>query len=206
MTAPTNRTRPTAPAKCAACHRPLNSPLVCETCHRLYPADGLSHFELFGLAPTFDLDAQTLRQRYLELSRATHPDRHGAAAEPGVSVRVSAQLNEAYRVLADPVLRAEYLLEISGGPSAAEDKAVAPDVLDTALLLRERMAEAQAAGDAAALADCVARARAHYAAAAARSGELARRLPGDPAVRRELRATLNALRYFQRLLAEPQTP
>ena len=40
-----------------------------------------NHFELFGLPVRYQLDRQLLSVRYLELTRATHPDFAGADAE-----------------------------------------------------------------------------------------------------------------------------
>ncbi len=180
----------------------MPSPLFCDHCHSLYPADGCDHFTLLGVERKFDLDPTELRQRYLQVSRGVHPDFHGTGERATASVLLSAQLNEAYRVLADPVLRAEYLLELAGGPSAAADKHVSPEVLADTFALRERIAEAKAAREEAALAECRARAQQMHAAAMQQVAELARRLPGDAGVRQRLRGALNALRYAQKLQSE----
>ncbi len=180
----------------------MQSPLFCDQCHSLYPAEGLNHFELLGLAPKFDIDAAALRQKYLQVSRGVHPDHHGESADPDTSVRLSAQLNEAHRVLADPVLRAEYLLELCGGHSASSDKSVLDGVLSSALILREDIGEAKAAADNTGLARCAARVGQLHEDTLRRIGDLARQLPGDERTRRQLRATLNSIKYYQKLLAE----
>jgi molecular chaperone HscB len=195
------RQRQGAPAKCAACAGPMDSPLFCDHCRSLYPADGLNHFALFGFAPTYDLDPALLRQKYLQVSRGVHPDYHGTG-DSSLSLHLSAQLNEAHRVLADPVLRAEYLLELVGGKSAKEDKNVPPEVLSMALLLREEIQEAKTAGDAAALENCGTQARAVYERTLATVAELARQMPGDERSRARLRTALNSIKYHQKLLAE----
>jgi molecular chaperone HscB len=188
--------------KCETCHQPMGSPLFCDHCRSLYPADGLNHFELLGVTPEFDLDADRLRQGYLQVSRGIHPDQHGGAEDNSVSLHLSAQVNEAYRVLSDPVLRAEYLLELAGGLSAAQDKSVPQDVLTTALMLREETAEARASGDAAAAEACRARVTQVHDRTLAQISELARRSPGEPGVRQELRRVLNAMKYYQKLMAD----
>ncbi len=147
MTTSVTPTGTAAPAKCHACQRPMNTPLFCDHCRNLYPAEGLTHFEMLGFTPRYDLDPAELRQRYLQTSRDIHPDSFSGSADTGLSVRLCAQLNEVYRVLSDPVLRAEYLLEISGGQSAAQDKNVPPEVLTTALTLREELEAAREADD-----------------------------------------------------------
>jgi molecular chaperone HscB len=193
--------RRATPSKCAACNRPMNTPFICDSCHSLHPAEGLSHFELFNLPPAYDVDPAALRQKYLELSRNTHPDQQ-SAADPSLAMRVSAQLNEAHRVLRDPVLRAEYLLELAGGESATGDKTVPPEVLATTLEMREQIADAKLEDDQAALDSCRARVKQHCDETLAQVAALAHRLPGDDALRKDLRAALNAMKYFTKLRSE----
>lgn len=189
------------PAKCASCAGPLETPLFCGQCGRLYPTDDANHFELFGLAPGYDLDAALLRRRYLNLVRAIHPDRFPAAAAEvaRLSERVSAQVNRAFQTLRDPVLRAEYLLEMFGGRPSAEDRQVPVEVLSDALALRERIERARADDDGAALDRLRGQVRRRCEESLAAVAALARRLPGDQELRRALRAALNTLRYYQRL-------
>jgi len=178
----------------------MDSPLFCEGCGRLYPAEGYNYFDLFGLPPRYDLDTATLRQKYLETSRAIHPDHHGQRPEAALmSLRASARLNEAYRVLADPMLRAEYLLELFGGSSAAQDRSVGPDVLTQTLALREELEEARQMQLETRLADLRCQIETLCEQTESAVQELARRLPGDETLRRQLRQQLNALRYYQKL-------
>lgn len=180
----------------------MPSPLFCDHCHSLYPADGLDHFALLGLTPRYDLDPAELRQRYLQVSRGVHPDYHGTGTQSATSLQVSAQLNEAYRVLSDPVLRAEYLLELTGGPPATADKTVEREVLCVAFALREEIAEAKAANHSAALEACRTRVQRMYDETLARIGQLARQLPGDADLRQRLRAALNSIKYTRKLQSE----
>lgn len=197
-------TRQPLPLKCSSCNRPLESPVFCSNCHALYPAEEADYFTLLGLPRRYDLDTTELRRRYLHLARELHPDRFDSArgADAGLSVRLSARLNRAHEVLADPVQRAEYMLEMAGGPSAAADKSVPPDVLAEALELREQIEEARAGADDTAIARIAARVRAECDVALAAVRELAAALPGTPEVRRELRLRLNALKYHQKLLEQ----
>ena len=116
-----------------------------------------------------------------------------------MSLRTSARLNEAYRVLADPVLRAEYLLEVVGGKSSRDDKTVPQEVLTQALMLREEIEEARAAGNADALATCREQVQRLYDRALEGIGALAAQLPGTDQERQELRSRLNAVKN-QKLL------
>lgn len=177
------------------------SPLFCDSCHTLHSGVGFNHFQVLGLEPTYDLDAAELRRLYLQRSREIHPDHHGETAEnAGVSVHSSARLNEAFRVLRDPFSRAEYLLEMHGGKSSAEDKGVPQEILTQTLMLREEIEEARQAGDEAALDAIRQQTRQQHDAAQHEVAEMARRLPGDEEVRTALRQKLNTIKYYQKLL------
>jgi molecular chaperone HscB len=76
----------------------------------------MTHFEVFGLAPALDVDVKALEQRLRELSLEWHPDRF---VQADARTRVSAlekttALNEAFKVLRDPVKRAFYVLKLKG--------------------------------------------------------------------------------------------
>jgi molecular chaperone HscB len=73
-------------------------------------------FELFGLAPSFSIDASTLDAQWKARAAQVHPDRFVNASPPEkrVAMQWSTQLNEAYRVLRDPLQRAKYLCELAG--------------------------------------------------------------------------------------------
>ena len=197
---------PAAPTRCQACDRPLESPLYCAGCHRLYPADGLDYFALLGVSPQYDIDAQAVRRRYFQVSRDIHPDRVAAGGErQDMSMRISAKVNEAYRVLLDPLLRAEYLLSLCGDETL-DEKAVPPEVLTETLMLREQIEQARAAGDADRLAEIRRQVEQRHHALGEQVAEAARGLPGDAALRRKLRGALNAIRYTRRMLDELRGP
>lgn len=61
--------------------------------------NGVNYYQLFSLSP--DASTDELRAQYRKLSLTHHPDRGG-------STQQMAQLNEAYRVLSNPLLRREY--------------------------------------------------------------------------------------------------
>ncbi len=178
----------------------MNSPLVCDSCRTLHSAEDLDHFRMLGLEPTYNVNVADVRQRYLQLSREVHPDRH--AVQTGESLKASARLNEAYRVVRDDVLRAEYLLELHGGVASTEDKTVAQDVLAATLMLHEEIAEAHAADDTGALTTLRQQVEERQSTTVAQIAELARQLPGDEDLRKQLRAALNAMKYYRKLAAE----
>lgn len=75
-----------------------------------------NHFELFGLPASYDIDLERLAAVYLDLQRSTHPDRfvNAGDAERRLSMQLAAQVNEAHRILRDPIARGRYLLELRG--------------------------------------------------------------------------------------------
>ena len=76
----------------------------------------IDHFAAFGLPVGWDLDRAALERRYLELQQAHHPDRvaAGSSGDQRAAVEKSAAINEGYRVLRDPVRRAEYVCKLGG--------------------------------------------------------------------------------------------
>lgn len=71
-------------------------------------------FDIFELAVEFDLNLEQLSQRYLALQKNLHPDNFAATDEQQqrLALQRSSQINDAYQVLKDPILRAEAILAI----------------------------------------------------------------------------------------------
>ncbi len=120
-----------------------------------------NHFELFGLAPAFALDADSLERAYREIQARVHPDRFAQAgdAERRASMQMTTQVNEAYRTLKSPLRRAQYLVEMHGVDTAFETNTAMPrEFLMAQMELRERLErelQAQKAALEARLADCI---------------------------------------------------
>jgi len=99
------------------------------------------YFQRLGLPRRFSIDEAALERSYLALSRAIHPDYHltGSDAELSASMELSAALNEAYNNLRDPFTRADYLLNLEGGPSPSEHKQLPQNFLAEMLEAREEV-------------------------------------------------------------------
>ena len=113
-----------------------------------------SHFELFGLEPGFALDRAALDRAYREIQGRIHPDRfaHAGDAERRASMQWTTRVNEAYRVLQNPLERARHLLELNGVDVALETNTAMPaEFLERQMSLREALETASAARDVAAL-------------------------------------------------------
>lgn len=184
----------------------MQAPLACADCRSLHDrVQGADYFELFGLPRRFAVDAEALQSRYLAISRNIHPDGF-ATAEPEMQslvLRLSAAVNKAYDTLRDPIQRANYLLETSGGKSAADDKRVPPDLLAHVMMLREQIEEAKAEGRAAELASIKQSVQQRRSGALEEITATAGRLDaGAEGTRDALRLQLNAMKYWDNLMAQ----
>lgn len=76
----------------------------------------MNHFEVFGLAPTLELDVKVIEQKHRELSLAHHPDRFANADAKTrlAALEKTTAINDAFKVLKDPVRRAFYVLKLKG--------------------------------------------------------------------------------------------
>lgn len=104
----------------------------------------MNHFEMFNLPAQFALDNADLQQRYRQLQQTLHPDRFANASERDrlLAVQRSAQLNDAYTTLREPLARAEYLLQLQGIDLAHEQTTLRdPEFLMAQMEWRERLAE-----------------------------------------------------------------
>ena len=71
-------------------------------------------FEVFGLEHAYSFDSELLEQRYLELSKLSHPDHQTVKDEESKKhvLQISAWVNQSYQELNDSLFRAEFLLSI----------------------------------------------------------------------------------------------
>ena len=105
-----------------------------------------SHFELFGLPPAFSIDELMLEKAYRDIQSQVHPDRfaHAGDAERRASLQWTTRVNEAFRVLKNPVSRARHLLELHGIDVAFETNTAMPaEFLMQQMELREKLEEAK---------------------------------------------------------------
>jgi molecular chaperone HscB len=111
-------------------------------------------FDTLGIAPAFDLDLKAVEKQYRELARVLHPDRHiaGSPTDRRLSLGKAVEVNEAWRVVRDPIRRAEAILRRHGAhlEEGKEPKA-APEFLMEMMEQREALSEARASGERAAV-------------------------------------------------------
>lgn len=159
-------------------------------------------FETLGVEPAFGLDLTALEQRHRDLSRALHPDRHSGAgaAERRMALGRAIEVNEAFRVLKDPVRRAEALLVLRGVQSGeGKEPPASPALLMEVMERREALAEIRQSKNEAALARLIAEVRGE-------EGRVVQALTKEFATpsgnSAEILKRIGELRYYRRFLDE----
>lgn len=152
-------------------------------------------FDILGLSPVFDIDLRQLRAVWMRRAAADHPDAAGSLEE-------STCVNEAYRVLVDPVLRAEALLVRRKAPEV-DARQLPVGFLESMMELRERADEAR--GDAQRLAELRAHAEAGKRSALSDISEVFRadrgpQITGESA--QLIRSRINVARSFERMIEQ----
>jgi molecular chaperone HscB len=133
----------------------------CEACGKVQPPAPVDYFTFFGLPRKLNIDVAVLDKDFYELSRRLHPDLNARAGsqEQEWSLQQSSRLNDAHRVLKDPIKRTEYLLKLEGveleeQSKSATEKAratgqvkkqmVPPDLLEEVFELNMQLEELRA--------------------------------------------------------------
>ena len=136
-------------ATCWSCGAPAGGEHFCAKCGRIQPLPrGTDHFHFFGLPRKLWIAMDDLETRFHQLSWKLHPDNfvRAGAEERDLSLERSSQLNDAYRVLRDPVARVEYLLGLEGMRKEGATKQQAPpELLEEVFELNESLDELRSA-------------------------------------------------------------
>jgi len=76
----------------------------------------MNYFELFSFKPSYEIDTALLAERYRELQRAVHPDKFANSSEQDkrIAVQRTAQVNDGFSTLKNPISRAEHILVLKG--------------------------------------------------------------------------------------------
>ena len=90
------------------------------------------------------MDTKRLRNEFLQLQAKAHPDLH-QGQDKARAEGLSSLINEAYKTLSNPLLRAQYLLSLRGIEVAEDETAKVedPELLVEVLETREAIEEAQ---------------------------------------------------------------
>ena len=112
-----------------------------------------NYFELFGLAPRFTIDMNSLELSFRRLQAELHPDRHAShtESERRMALQLSTTVNDGYRTLRHPASRAQCLIGLAGKSEDEVSASIAPAFLMAQMEWREAIEEARGARDVAAL-------------------------------------------------------
>lgn len=110
----------------------------------------MNYYQLFGLDAKFNLDLTELSATYQALQKTVHPDRfaHASSQEQLLAVQKSAEINDAFQTLKQPILRAEYLLKLRGTELPLEQESFGDvSFLMEQMELREMLGDIAGASD-----------------------------------------------------------
>jgi molecular chaperone HscB len=101
-----------------------------------------NYFQIFSLPISYDIDVNNLQQQYRNLQRTVHPDKfvNAPAQERRLALQKSAQINDAFQVLKNPLKRAEHLLTLN---NVENDSQLTSEFLMEQMELREELEEIQ---------------------------------------------------------------
>jgi molecular chaperone HscB len=124
MATETNTTVITAEQNCWSCGD-MRAAQFCQSCGRVQPPKPVDYFTFFGLPRKLNIDVAALEGEFYALSRKLHPDANAGydSREQEWSLEQSSRLNDAYRILKDPIRRTEYLLRLEGVELEGQSKA-----------------------------------------------------------------------------------
>lgn len=207
MSTPSTATNP--PLVCWSCHERALGTHFCSSCGKLQQIpQSLDYFALFELPKKLCIDLDALEKKFLQLSWKLHPDKfvNASDTERELSLKRSSELNDAYRVLRDPVARVEHLLGVEGmRMEGAHKQQAPPELLEEVFELNESLDELRAVkadgGDLAALKSRLESAEKNFQGKLIEvDGELQQTArewdaapDGDPAARNRIMVRLNEL-------------
>jgi len=107
----------------------------------------MNYFELFGLPIGFQIDTQKLRAAFMDIQKASHPDKfaQGSREEQEAALEQSSMANKGYTLLNQKERILPYVLEILGILTPDEKYALEPAFLMEMMALNEAWMDAEEA-------------------------------------------------------------
>ena len=105
----------------------------------------MNYFELFGLPIGFQVDTQKLRTAFMDIQKASHPDKfaQGSPDEQEAALEQSSMANKGFTLLNQKERILPYVLEILGILTPDEKYALEPDFLMEMMDLNEAWMDAE---------------------------------------------------------------
>jgi molecular chaperone HscB len=138
LTSITAKPAPEETQSCWSCGT-MRAVHFCESCGKVQPPAPVDYFTFFGLPRKLDLDVAALDKDFYDLSRKLHPDINAQAGsqEQEWSLQQSSLLNDAHRILKDPIKRTEYLLKLEGVELEEQSKTATEQARSTGELKKQ---------------------------------------------------------------------
>lgn len=92
----------------------------------------INPFGILNLEQSYSLNLETLENHYFAEQKKTHPDQFSQATdqEKNDAAKKSTAVNQAYLILKNPLLRAEYLLKSAGVETLSTDPSFLGQVME----------------------------------------------------------------------------
>lgn len=105
----------------------------------------MNYFELFGLPIGFQVDTQKLRAAFMEIQKASHPDKfaQGSSEEQEAALEQSSMANKGFTLLNQKERILPYVLELLGLMTPDEKYALEPAFLMEMMDLNEAWMDAE---------------------------------------------------------------
>src|ERR1700722_5404505 len=138
LTAITLKPAPEDTQSCWSCGT-MRAVHFCDACGKVQPPAPSDYFTFFGLPRKLNLDIGALEKDFYELSRKLHPNLNAQAGsqEQEWSLQQSSLLNDAHRILKDPIKRTEYLLKLEGVELEEQSKAATEQARSTGAIKKQ---------------------------------------------------------------------
>ncbi|MDB4997464.1 MAG: hscB [Myxococcaceae bacterium] len=164
-------------------------------------------FAVLGIERQYAIDLKDVEKRHRDLSRTLHPDKYAGsgAHERNSALSNAVEVNEAWRIVRDPVKRGEALFRLAGITVGDAEPKAAQSLLMEMMELRETLEAAKDKKDLArvrALGEDIER---RAKAAEAALGIAFREAAGDKAALEPHVAKLGELRFYRRFLEEVES-
>ncbi|MSP25160.1 MAG: Fe-S protein assembly co-chaperone HscB [Myxococcales bacterium] len=162
-------------------------------------------FDSLGLEPCFDLDLAHAEERHRTLSGVLHPDRYvkSSASERRLALGRAIEVNQAWRTLRDPILRAECLLIRAGVPvGEGREPKPSPELLMAMMEAREELSDANKLRDFLAIERFAASMKLRERELVGSISRAFAVTPRDAVALTAVLPELGALRYVRRFLAD----
>ncbi len=96
----------------------------CPMCGHILEISNIDLFAVFGLNTQFQLDIEVLKRSFLEKMQKFHPDMYinKSATQLTIATKNSSIINNAYKIISDPISRALYIFELKNISIPNDDK------------------------------------------------------------------------------------